>query len=248
MIAAIYAGSFAPGVAAALLSALSAPGALKTWLHGFIRFRSGWRAYAAALLPLPLVLLVLTALLGYVPRAAGLHGKAPVLLYLTMFPVSILNGLATAALGTGPLGEEGGWRGFLLPRLLARGGETRASLIVGVVWGLWHLPVMAMFADWRSDVPFATYLPLYVLGLIGLSFAMTRVWLLGGGSLVPCIWLHGLVNAVGGVAFDHRLWTSRWSGAASTFHFAVATALAALVLMGVTSRRRFQHRRALHRR
>lgn len=51
MVAAVYAGSFAPGVAAAILSAMSRPGALKTWLCGFIRFRCGWRAYAAAAVP-----------------------------------------------------------------------------------------------------------------------------------------------------------------------------------------------------
>ena len=231
MVAAVYVGSFAPGIAAAILSAMSPPGSLKAWLRGFIRIRCGWRAYAAALLPLPLALLLLTFVLGYAPRLEGLHGRPAMLLYLTVFPVSILNGLVTAIMGAGPLGEEGGWRGYLLPRLLEQGGEARASLIIGVVWALWHLPIMAMFADWRSGVPFAAYLPLYTIGVIGLSFVMSRVWLIGGGSLIPCIWLHGLVNAVGGVAFDHRVWTSRWSTEASTGHFAVATALTATWLL-----------------
>ena len=238
MIAAVYAGSFAPSVAAAILSAMSQPGALKTWLHGFIRFRCGWRAYAAAVLPLPLSLLLLTYVLGYAPRLEGLHGQPSILLYLTLFPVSIFNGLATAIIGAGPLGEEGGWRGYLLPRLLARGGEVRASLIVGVVWALWHLPIMAMFADWRGGVPFETYLPLYTVGVIGLSFVMSRVWLIGGGSLIPCIWLHGLVNAVGGLAFNHSAWTSRWSVEASTGHFATATALTAAFLLWIAHRKR----------
>lgn len=238
MVAAVYAGSFGPGVAAAILSAMAQPGALKAWLHGFIHFRCGWRAYAAAVLPLPLALLLLTFVLGYAPRIEGLHGQAPVLLYLTVFPVSIFNGLATAILGAGPLGEEGGWRGYLLPRLLERGGEARGSLIIGIVWSLWHLPIMAMFADWRGGVPLETYLPLYAVGVIGLSFVMSRVWLIGAGSLIPCIWLHGLVNAVGGVAFDHGLWTSRWSVAASTGHFAIATALTAAFLFWTAHRKR----------
>jgi membrane protease YdiL (CAAX protease family) len=154
-----------------------------------------------------------------------------------MFPVSIFNGLATAILGAGPLGEEGGWRGYLLPRLLEQGGEMRSSLIIGVIWALWHLPIMAMFADWRSGVPLTAYLPLYTAGVIGLSFVISRVWVIGGGSLVPCIWLHGLVNAVGGLAFDPRVWTSRWSAEAATGHFAIATGLTAALLTGARKRR-----------
>lgn len=238
MIGAVYAGSFAPGIAAAILSAIWSAASLKEWLRGFIRFRCGWRAYVAALLPFPLILLLLTFVLGYVPRLEGLHGQPAILLYLTVFPVSIFNGLATAIMGAGPLGEEGGWRGYLLPRLLEKGGEARASLIIGIIWALWHLPIMAMFADWRSGVPFVAYLPLYTVGVIGLSFVMSRVWLIGGGSLIPCIWLHGLVNAVGGVAFDHRAWTSPWSAEASTGHFAIATALTAASLLWAAHRKR----------
>ena len=185
MIAAVYAGSFAPGIAAAFLSVVSKPAALKAWLRGFIRLRCGWRAYAAALLPVPLLVLLLTIVLGYAPRLEGLHGQPAILLYLTVFPVSIFNGVVTAIIGAGPLGEEGGWRGYLLPRLLERGNEARASLIIGIIWALWHLPIMAMFADWRSGVPLATYLPLYTFGVIGLSFVMSRVWLIGGGTCRP---------------------------------------------------------------
>lgn len=236
MVAAIYAGSFAPGVAAAIVSTLSPAGTLKEWLRGFVRFRCGWRAYAAALLPFPIVVLLLTFVLGYAPRLEGLHGRPAILLYLTIFPVSIFNGLATAIMGAGPLGEEGGWRGYLLPRLLEQGSEARASLVIGVIWALWHLPIMAMFADWRGGVPLAAYLPLFTTGAVGLSFVMSRVWLTGGGSLVPCIWMHGLVNAVGGVAFDQRVWTSRWSIEAATGHFAVATGLTAVLLIAVRGR------------
>ena len=230
MVGAVYAGAFAPGIAAALLSAMSPVGSLKEWLRGFVRARCGWRADAAALLPLPLALLLLTFVLDYEPRLEGLHGQPVVLLYLTIFPVSIFNGVATAIMGAGPLGEEGGWRGYLLARLLEQGGELRASFIIGIVWALWHLPIMVMFADWRSGVPFIAYLPLYTLGVIGLSFVMSRVWLTSRGSLIPCIWLHGLVNAVGGIAFDRSLWTSRWSAEANTGHFAIAAALAAAFL------------------
>jgi membrane protease YdiL (CAAX protease family) len=231
MMVAIYAGSFVPGVAAAILYGFSGRKAVLGWLRTFIQFRCGWRTYAAALVPIPVALLVLTIALGYTPRPDKAHALPAIAFYLTLFPVSLFNGLATVAMGAGPLGEEGGWRGFLLPRLLERWGEVRASVVVGLVWAIWHLPIMAMFADWRSGLALPLYLPLYVAGVIALSIVMTRVWRLGGGSLVPCIWLHGIINALGGVAFDHRVWSSRWSLVASTVHFDAGIWIAAGLLL-----------------
>lgn len=231
MMAAIFLGSFAPGlVAAALLARSGGANTVKAWLRDFVQFRCGWRAYAAALLPFPIALLILTALFGYVPMPDAAGGDAPALFYLTIFPVSILNGVATVIMGAGPLGEEGGWRGYLLPRLLETYGEWRSSLIIGVVWSLWHLPVMAMFADWRDGIDFWTYLPLYTLSATALSCLMTRVWVIGRGSLVPVIWLHGLVNAVGPMAFNRELWSSGWPQELGSVLFAVAALASALAL------------------
>ena len=231
MMAAIFLGSFAPGMVAAMLLAQSGGASkVKAWLRDFIRVRCGWRAYAAALLPFPIALLILTALFVYVPMPDAAGGDAPALFYLTIFPVSILNGVATVFMGAGPLGEEGGWRGYLLPRLIEVHGEWRSSLIIGVIWSLWHLPVMAMFPDWRDGIDFWTYLPLYTLSVTALSYLMTRVWVIGRGSLVPVIWLHGLVNAVGPMAFNRELWSSVWSQGFGVLLFALAALASALVL------------------
>ena len=48
-----------------------------------------------------------------------------------------------------------------------------------------------MFADWRSGIPFFIYSPLCTLGVTGLPFVISRVWLTGRDSLAPCIWLQG---------------------------------------------------------
>ena len=229
MILAVYAGSFAPGIIAGLLAAREGKQTFLTWLGGFVRFRCGWRAYVVALLPLPIAFAALTWLLGYTPQVKQ-GGLPAIYFYLTLFPVSIFNGAASAIMGAGPLGEEGGWRGYLLPKLLDRMSELQASILIGVIWALWHLPIMAMFIDWREGASLVFYLPTYIIGLVALSYIFTVVWRLGRGSLVPCIWLHGLVNAIGGLAFNHRAWNSAWSQEASVSHSLIVFWIVALGL------------------
>ena len=234
----ILAGSFGPGLAAAILTARHGWGAVKEWLGAFVSFRCGWRGYAAAFLPFPLAVLLLTVVFGYEPNLAIADGQPAFAFYLTIFPMVIFNGLVTALIGAGPLGEEGGWRGYMLPRLLEKFGEVPASLILGLVWALWHLPVMALFPGWRGGMDFWTYLPLYIVSVCALSLLMTRVWKIGRGSLVPVIWLHGIVNAIGSFAFDSDAWTNRWSEEFGIVLFALSALLAFAVLVKVRARKR----------
>ena len=57
-----------------------------------------------------------------------------------IIPNFALTFFATALYG-GPLGEEAGWRGFLLPRLLKRFDPLLASVYLALIWGIWHLPL-----------------------------------------------------------------------------------------------------------
>lgn len=226
MLIAVYAGSFGPGLAGAVLSARE--GRLREWATGFLRWRMGWLGVAAIALPLPLAVLGLTVALGYAPVPR--EGVPPVLSYLTLFPAVVLNGVVTAVLGAGPLGEEGGWRGYLLPRLLDRLGEVPASLMLGVIWSAWHLPIMAILPDWRDGHSFAFYLPAYTVTLMGLSLLMTQIWLLTRRSTLAAVWMHGVINAIGGIAFSAQLWNGGWSSKANLLHFTLAIWIAALAL------------------
>jgi uncharacterized protein len=90
------------------------------------------------------------------------------------------------------LGEEIGWRGLLLPRLHARLGFTAAALLSGLVWALWHTPIL-LFADYNAGTPAAFSLSCFTVLVISGSviFAWHR---LRSGSLWTAAFLHASHN------------------------------------------------------
>lgn len=87
-------------------------------------------------------------------------------------------------------GEEIGWRGFALPRLADAMGLGAATVVLGVIWALWHLPLF-FFAD-------ASYyhqsFPLYALQVTALSVAMGWLYWQSQGSLLLVMLMHAAVN------------------------------------------------------
>jgi len=69
----------------------------------------------------------------------------------------------------GAFGEELGWRGFLFPELHRMTSFTTASLISGVVWALYHLPLV-LFSDYNSAAPRAFAVLLFFISAIALTF------------------------------------------------------------------------------
>jgi hypothetical protein len=91
------------------------------------------------------------------------------------------------------LGEEIGWRGFLLPRLLPL-GKARAYLLLGVVWGLWHAPLIVVGFNYPG------YPILGILAMVGLTTALgiyINELTLRHQSTILAGWLHGLFNSQG---------------------------------------------------
>lgn len=91
------------------------------------------------------------------------------------------------------LGEELGWRGFLLPRL-CRFGQWRAVLLTGVIWGLWHAPLILLGYNYPGLSPWLALLYMVVFCvLVSVLFAWLR---LASGSIWPSSIAHGSVNGV----------------------------------------------------
>ncbi len=98
----------------------------------------------------------------------------------------------------GPLPEELGWRGYLLDGLAEKWNPFYASLIIGVVWGIWHLPLF--FIEGYPLTEYAassTLLIVYFGSLIPKSIIMTYIYFKTDRSILTAVLFHFLVNFMG---------------------------------------------------
>jgi uncharacterized protein len=94
-------------------------------------------------------------------------------------------------------GEEWGWRGFLLPKLLPL-GQWPALLLTGSLWGVWYSPIVLL----GYDYPFHPKFGVILMTIFCVIFSVLFGWLrLATGSVWPAVIGHGALNAVGGFAY-----------------------------------------------
>lgn len=184
-----FIGVFSPSIAAVIVSAVvGGRSEVKRLLSGFTRWRIGWAWYLAALTTvlIPLLLVIGYLGLGHTPvgPVAGTAGL-------------FLAGQLVYTLLSGPLSEEAGWRGFALPRLQQRYSALTASVILGVVWTFWHLPVY--FLPDATMIPLPMFLPM----TLGLSILFTWVYNNTGGSLIATVLMHFSFNLSGAFLAGH---------------------------------------------
>ena len=119
------------------------------------------------------------------------------------------------------LPEEYGWRGYALGRMLRHGNALLSSLILGLIWGLWHLPLHFIEGTVQSAIP------VYQFVLQQMVLAVLYTWLFNNtrGAVSVSILFHAAGNIVG-AAVPH--WTTdqgRWIGFAVLVVFAAAVVL-----------------------
>ena len=175
-------GNFGPSAAAIVLLALSGRG---RELWGLLKRLRPHRASP-----------LLYALVLFLPFVTLLPG----LLYASLFADfsglvlgSLLPALLTGILISGP-GEELGWRAYALPRLQAAYGPLAASLLIGVVWGVWHLPIW-LWSSSSGGAAFVAEFALFVVGLSAFSVVFTSVYNRTGASMWMVVLLHAAVTA-----------------------------------------------------
>jgi membrane protease YdiL (CAAX protease family) len=173
-------GSFGPAIAA-LVVAGSREGRWQLLRSLFLyQGLSRWIAFAL-LVPVGIILVAIAihaALGGHVPRPDT--GK----LWLT--PVVALGILVLG----GPLGEEPGWRGVMVPELAKRFTLLPVSLTVALLWFAWHLPLFWMEGAAQAGSSIA----LFGATLAALSIVFAWLYLKTAPSLLPVLLLHTSVN------------------------------------------------------
>ena len=94
-------------------------------------------------------------------------------------------------------GEEFGWRAYLLPKLLPV-GRRRATLLVGVVWGVWHWPIIAMGYNYGFEYPGSPWLGLLAMVWFTVLVGTFLAWVtIRGESVWPAVLGHAVINAIG---------------------------------------------------
>jgi membrane protease YdiL (CAAX protease family) len=175
----IVIGAFGPMLAAAIVISRTG-GSLSEWLQSILRWRVSPLYYAYAL-GLPVLLAVILNL-----AFAALGRQPDVSLVVDRIPAYLQALLLTAVIFGGQ--EEPGWRGFALPRLEQRHTPLVATLLLGLGWGIWHIPLYG---------PAGFVVPLVLAFYYTWLYNKTR-------SVLLCILLHASFTP----AQDHLLLTA----------------------------------------
>ncbi len=182
-IALFLVGGFVPSLLAIFLT-WKKEGLAGLWFLGqrIIQFKFGWRWYVYTFL------IVTAGTAGQLIINKILGNTFNGILFLTQL------GSFLPLLTLGPLSEEIGWRGYALGRLQTRWNALTSSLIVGLVWGFWHLPLFMMVGTSQHElgVPFIGFLIKMMAGSI------LYTWLYNNTkhSLWSAILLHWLYSYV----------------------------------------------------
>jgi uncharacterized protein len=126
-------------------------------------------------------------------------------------------------------GEEYGWRGYLLPRLLPL-GEIRASVLLGVIWGLWHLPLIIAGLNYPG-VNVLLAIIIFTFVTVALSFTYTWFYVASSGSVLVAAVFHASTNQ-----FSDTFWVPPLLSGVNPFAPSLISAVLIMALVVVVYR------------
>ena len=189
-----YVAVCAPTISAILLSVwFGGLAGLANLFRGLVRgFRSRW--LVVALLTFPTALL-LWGLIERTLYGGASHHAIDTHAILVIAPLALFT-TPNLFIDPGPWGEETGWRGFALPRLLALFKPLTAAIILGVIWALWHAPAFL-----TSDLTQAKYsFAWFVIGITFMSVFMTWIYVNANRNYLVAGFIPHAINNLMGIS------------------------------------------------
>ena len=174
-----------PTLAAFVVTAgIEGKGGVRALLSRYLQWRFGWLWYVVALAGPPIVLMSSVAAVYGAGALPPLHEQG-----LEISVTFLITLIVNLFIG-GILGEEPGWRGFALPRLQARYGPLGGSIGLGVMWSLWHVPLVLI----PSGVTWTGNFGLFMI--LGVALTILHTWVHNGtrASLLSVMLLHATMN------------------------------------------------------
>lgn len=158
---------------------------MKEWLKNIFDFRHSIFSY---------LMVVTLAILYILPQClvSGYENGAPIFAIIVMIPVMLFGGGL----------EEAGWRYILQPELEKKYSFTMSTVIVSMIWWLWHLPLFYIQGVGQYGRGFFTF----GINVLGLSFALASIRK-NTGSVWLCVLFHCIVNSLSGIYVIHdNIW------------------------------------------
>jgi uncharacterized protein len=179
----LYTGIFAPAVVAIVLTAWrdGSPG-VTALLRPLFQWQVDARWYVFAVSYMAAIKLTVAAVHRLLAGAWPRFGVEP---WYAIVAATILSTIVG-----GQAGEEIGWRGYALPRLADRFGFPLASVLLGMIWAAWHLPLFFIAGADKQGQSFV----IYALQVTALSVAMAWLYVHTRGSLLLMMLMHSAVN------------------------------------------------------
>jgi uncharacterized protein len=158
---------------------------VRRWLADMVRWpREGrWRLAVVAPLGFLALGVLVVAVTGDVPPAGD---------FIRYSGTGASVGALLVAVVVNGFGEEAGWRGYALPRLQARLGPMRATLVLAAAWTAWHAPLFAILASFKGFG--ALTLVGFFVGITAGALVLTSVYNGTGGSILAVAAWHGAYN------------------------------------------------------
>ena len=172
---------FSPTYSAFLLTGINyGKDGLKELFSGYFKFKVSWKWWLGALV-LVLVPFLICFIIALVSGGYALPGEFSIPLLLVTMVYTFFSG---------PIAEEAGWRGFAVPRMFKRQSATTATLLQGVIWIFWHVPLIIVPNSSQSTA----FWPVYAILILLINIILNWLYINSKGSLAVTILAHFSFN------------------------------------------------------